>query len=65
MEPGNLYQSPHRRFNLLGRDWILVSPHRTERPWQGRLEAATSALALTYDPSCYLCPVGFFSGLAA
>jgi UDPglucose--hexose-1-phosphate uridylyltransferase len=64
MEPGNLYQSPHRRFNPLTRDWILVSPHRTERPWQGRLEAATSAPALTYDPSCYLCPANHSSSSA-
>jgi UDPglucose--hexose-1-phosphate uridylyltransferase len=65
MEPRNPYQNPHRRFNPLIRDWInspaavdviLVSPHRTERPWQGRLEAATCTRALTCDPSCYLCP---------
>ena len=56
MEPGKLYQEPHRRFNPLTRDWVLVSPHRAERPWQGQVEAAASAPALAYDPTCYLCP---------
>lgn len=56
MESRNLYQDPHRRFNPLTRDWVLVSPHRAERPWQGHVESATSAPALRYDPTCYLCP---------
>jgi UDPglucose--hexose-1-phosphate uridylyltransferase len=56
MEPGKLYRDPHRRFNPLTRDWVLVSPHRAERPWQGQLEPVASAPALTYDPACYLCP---------
>jgi UDPglucose--hexose-1-phosphate uridylyltransferase len=56
MELRNLYQEPHRRFNPLTRDWVLVSPHRAERPWQGHLEAAVSAPPLPYDPNCYLCP---------
>jgi len=56
MDLGSLYQEPHRRFNPLTRDWVLVSPHRAQRPWQGQLEAAASAPALTYDPTCYLCP---------
>jgi UDPglucose--hexose-1-phosphate uridylyltransferase len=56
MELSNLYRDPHRRFNPLTRDWVLVSPHRAERPWQGQLEAAASVPALTYDPACYLCP---------
>lgn len=56
MELPNLYQDPHRRFNPLTRDWVLVSPHRAERPWQGRVEPAVSAPALAYDPTCYLCP---------
>ena len=55
MELGNLYRDPHRRFNPLTRDWVLVSPHRNERPWQGHIEAAASATTLTYDPTCYLC----------
>ncbi len=56
MEPGHLYQDPHRRLNPLTRDWVLVSPHRTERPWRGQLEATSSAPPPRYDPTCYLCP---------
>lgn len=56
MELRSLYQEPHRRFNPLTRDWVLVSPHRAQRPWQGQLEAAASTLVLAYDPTCYLCP---------
>src|SRR5271168_2217742 len=52
----NLYQEPHRRFNPLTRDWVLVSPQRAQRPWQGHVEKAASATALRYDPTCYLCP---------
>lgn len=53
----DLYEDPHRRFNPLTHEWMLVSPHRTQRPWRGQLEAAPlSALALAYDPTCYLCP---------
>jgi UDPglucose--hexose-1-phosphate uridylyltransferase len=49
-------QNPHRRFNPLKREWVLVSPHRTQRPWQGQTETKTAEVALTYDPACYLCP---------
>ncbi len=48
--------NPHRRFNPLRREWVLVSPHRTQRPWQGQVEKPTVPDALTYDPNCYLCP---------
>jgi UDPglucose--hexose-1-phosphate uridylyltransferase len=51
-----LQDSSHRRFNPLTREWILVSPHRTQRPWQGQTEKRAEAPALTYDPECYLCP---------
>jgi UDPglucose--hexose-1-phosphate uridylyltransferase len=49
-------QDPHRRLNPLTREWVLVSPHRTERPWQGQVEKTAKPTALTYDPACYLCP---------
>ena len=49
-------ESPHRRFNPLSNEWVLVSPHRTQRPWQGAVEALPAAQRAKYDPSCYLCP---------
>ncbi|QMV20389.1 UDP-glucose--hexose-1-phosphate uridylyltransferase [Granulicella sp. 5B5] len=49
-------QSPHRRWNALKREWVLVSPHRTQRPWQGQTEDTVKPAALAYDPTCYLCP---------
>src|SRR5215469_12874864 len=51
-----LLSTPHRRFNLLSREWVLVSPQRTERPWQGKVEKLPAAPSVTYDPNCYLCP---------
>jgi UDPglucose--hexose-1-phosphate uridylyltransferase len=48
--------SPHRRFNPLTREWVLVSPHRTQRPWHGQVERLPSAHLASYDPGCYLCP---------
>ena len=47
---------PHRRFNPLVREWVLVSPHRTQRPWQGQVESAAGDKLQSYDPQCYLCP---------
>ncbi|GAB1728728.1 hypothetical protein NU195Hw_g438t1 [Hortaea werneckii] len=46
----------HRRYNALRGSWVLVSPHRTKRPWQGQQEAASKIELPEYDPSCYLCP---------
>ncbi len=51
-----LNQTSHRRYNILTGDWVLVSPHRTKRPWQGQTEKALSLPQQAYDPSCYLCP---------
>jgi UDPglucose--hexose-1-phosphate uridylyltransferase len=47
---------PHRRFDPLQEQWVLVSPHRTKRPWQGQTESTPAELKPRYDPSCYLCP---------
>ena len=49
-------QDPHRRFNPLTREWVLVSPHRTQRPWQGQMEKEAVTTRPDYDPTCYLCP---------
>jgi UDPglucose--hexose-1-phosphate uridylyltransferase len=52
----DLKQQPHRRLNPLTREWVLVSPHRTQRPWQGQVERVTAEVQPAYDPACYLCP---------
>ena len=49
-------EHPHRRKNLLTGEWVLVSPHRTKRPWQGQVEKTPSDHRPAYDPKCYLCP---------
>jgi len=46
----------HRRLNPLTGEWVLVSPHRTARPWLGQVEKASMEPSSAYDPSCYLCP---------
>jgi len=49
-------QVPHRRFNPLTREWVLVSPHRNQRPWQGEVTERSTTARPQYDPACYLCP---------
>lgn len=49
-------EHPHRRQNILTGEWVLVSPHRTKRPWQGQVEKAPPDNRPQYDPKCYLCP---------
>ena len=52
----SLAEHPHRRFDALTGEWVFVSPHRTKRPWQGKVEAAANPNRPAYDPGCYLCP---------
>ena len=52
----NPIDHPHRRYNPLTDQWILVSPHRAKRPWQGQQEKIDGEHKPSYDPNCYLCP---------
>ena len=56
MSPFEIGTHPHERFNPLTQNWVLVSPHRMQRPWQGQVEATPQEPSLRYDPTCYLCP---------
>lgn len=51
-----LSEHPHRRYNPLTDEWVVVSPHRTKRPWQGQVETPPPDTRPAYDPDCYLCP---------
>lgn len=49
-------EHPHRRYNPLTDQWVLVSPHRAKRPWQGQQEKVQEEQKPSHDPNCYLCP---------
>ena len=51
-----LNEDPHRRLNALTNEWVLVSPHRATRPWQGEVARLEEKSEPAYDPNCYLCP---------
>lgn len=53
---------PHRRLNILTGEWVLVSPHRTKRPWQGKTEKTGEENRPEYVEGCYLCPGNERSG---
>jgi UDPglucose--hexose-1-phosphate uridylyltransferase len=54
--PPDLLEDPHRRYNPLADEWVLVSAGRTQRPWQGSIETSADEARPSYDPTCYLCP---------
>ncbi len=56
MRKFDINEDPHRRYNPLINEWVLVSPHRSKRPWQGQNEKIHTDTLPQYDPSCYLCP---------
>src|SRR5207249_3247530 len=45
-----------QRWHPLRREWVIVSSHRTERPWQGERVAEAARTLPPYEPECYLCP---------
>ncbi|MEN8186430.1 MAG: UDP-glucose--hexose-1-phosphate uridylyltransferase [Bacteroidota bacterium] len=53
---------PHRRYNILTGEWVLISPHRTKRPWQGKVEDKASDERPKYIEDCYLCPTNSRAG---
>tara|TARA_R110002073_G_scaffold297705_1_gene463973 strand:- start:3671 stop:4690 length:1020 start_codon:yes stop_codon:yes gene_type:complete len=51
----DLQNYSHKRLNILTNEWVLVSPHRAKRPWQGQNEAVSKEVRPSYDETCYLC----------
>lgn len=56
MNSFSLEDHPHRRLNILNGEWVLVSPHRSKRPWKGKVEKADEEQRPPYDPGDYLGP---------
>jgi UDPglucose--hexose-1-phosphate uridylyltransferase len=56
MSNTSLQDYSHKRYNILTGEWVLVSPHRAKRPWQGQNETVNNEKRPSYDESCYLCP---------
>ena len=52
----NFSDDPHRRYNILTDEWVLVSPNRNKRPWQGKIEKVHHHARPSFDAQCYLCP---------
>jgi UDPglucose--hexose-1-phosphate uridylyltransferase len=55
-------EDPHRRRNALTNEWVVVSPHRATRPWQGEVAPLHAESEAAYDPNCYLCPGNLRAG---
>ena len=51
----DLQEFSHKRFNILTGEWVLVSPHRAKRPWQGQNEDISNEQRPSHDINCYLC----------
>ncbi len=56
MKNFDINEDPHRRYNPLINEWVLVSPHRSKRPWQGQNEVVITEELPKHDSTCYLCP---------
>jgi UDPglucose--hexose-1-phosphate uridylyltransferase len=58
----DINEDPHRRYNPLINEWVLVSP-RSKRPWQGQNKTIHSDALPEYDTTCYLCREMFVNGM--